>query len=103
EDGIRDFHVTGVQTCSLPISSPRLWSRSVTWYPAAPYATRSKPKWDRSPEPAKPADTTDPAEAGAVPAPPHQRRRGTGRHHQHEIGRASCRERRSTTVGAARP
>src|SRR5690606_41197245 len=22
EDGIRDFHVTGVQTCALPISSP---------------------------------------------------------------------------------
>src|SRR5207302_2129816 len=30
EDGIRDFHVTGVQTCALPISSmrqrlPRSW------------------------------------------------------------------------------
>src|SRR5690606_40412386 len=27
EDGIRDFHVTGVQTCALPISSQalRLW------------------------------------------------------------------------------
>src|SRR5690606_39738889 len=24
EDGIRDFHVTGVQTCALPISLPRL-------------------------------------------------------------------------------
>src|SRR5690606_41136124 len=23
EDGIRDFHVTGVQTCALPISAPR--------------------------------------------------------------------------------
>src|SRR6266511_4444969 len=23
EDGIRDFHVTGVQTCALPILSPR--------------------------------------------------------------------------------
>src|SRR5690606_40841563 len=22
EDGIRDFHVTGVQTCALPISNP---------------------------------------------------------------------------------
>src|SRR5690606_40164014 len=22
EDGIRDFHVTGVQTCALPISAP---------------------------------------------------------------------------------
>src|SRR5690606_40166704 len=26
EDGIRDFHVTGVQTCALPIlSNPRRW------------------------------------------------------------------------------
>src|SRR5690606_40327311 len=24
EDGIRDFHVTGVQTCALPISAPPL-------------------------------------------------------------------------------
>src|SRR5690606_9562150 len=24
EDGIRDFHVTGVQTCALPIYEPRL-------------------------------------------------------------------------------
>src|SRR5690606_41075037 len=24
EDGIRDFHVTGVQTCALPISAPKL-------------------------------------------------------------------------------
>src|SRR5690606_40117049 len=23
EDGIRDFHVTGVQTCALPISTPK--------------------------------------------------------------------------------
>src|SRR5690606_17588784 len=26
EDGIRDFHVTGVQTCALPISSRMWWS-----------------------------------------------------------------------------
>src|SRR5207302_8103506 len=26
EDGIRDFHVTGVQTCALPISVPIRWS-----------------------------------------------------------------------------
>src|SRR5690606_39531396 len=25
EDGIRDFHVTGVQTCALPISTPQAW------------------------------------------------------------------------------
>src|SRR5690606_40267602 len=27
EDGIRDFHVTGVQTCALPISSGSLTGR----------------------------------------------------------------------------
>src|SRR5690606_40724492 len=30
EDGIRDFHVTGVQTCALPISSPSEVENSVT-------------------------------------------------------------------------
>src|SRR5690606_40045576 len=28
EDGIRDFHVTGVQTCALPISSNRSYIQS---------------------------------------------------------------------------
>src|SRR6266446_9268303 len=27
EDGIRDYKVTGVQTCALPISGPQLWIR----------------------------------------------------------------------------
>src|SRR5690606_40233476 len=27
EDGIRDFHVTGVQTCALPICAPRAAER----------------------------------------------------------------------------
>src|SRR5690606_39725550 len=27
--GIRDFHVTGVQTCALPISSPSIFSRKL--------------------------------------------------------------------------
>src|SRR5690606_40038950 len=27
EDGIRDFHVTGVQTCALPIFKPRLYAK----------------------------------------------------------------------------
>src|SRR5690606_40754088 len=29
EDGIRDFHVTGVQTCALPISHPRIPERAI--------------------------------------------------------------------------
>src|SRR5690606_40494184 len=33
EDGIRDFHVTGVQTCALPISSRSAgsWSEGGIW------------------------------------------------------------------------
>src|SRR5690606_40820223 len=81
EDGIRDFHVTGVQTCALPISTSR------------------SPSWARWRMPA----TTDIAlTAGAVP-----RWRGlvmllaiaTGvlllwqaDPNAPEIGRASCRE-----------
>src|SRR5690606_10412171 len=32
EDGIRDFHVTGVQTCALPISVARLLARELGWH-----------------------------------------------------------------------
>src|SRR6266511_4820742 len=33
EDGIRDFHVTGVQTCALPISGPDTTNPAVgKWY-----------------------------------------------------------------------
>src|SRR5690606_39575861 len=31
EDGIRDFHVTGVQTCALPISSGDLPEQVLGW------------------------------------------------------------------------
>src|SRR5690606_39763171 len=30
EDGIRDFHVTGVQTCALPICPDLGWMRSLS-------------------------------------------------------------------------
>src|SRR5690606_40109745 len=36
EDGIRDFHVTGVQTCALPIS---------TIFVPQPASSRSPPSW----------------------------------------------------------
>src|SRR5690606_40233959 len=50
EDGIRDFHVTGVQTCALPISG-RYWSTS--WRRPPPPAWRmycwspggARPRW----------------------------------------------------------
>ena len=48
EDGIRDYDVTGVQTCALPIFgygssldcySPR-WELSAAWYPVSPWQPR---------------------------------------------------------------
>src|SRR5207302_7181810 len=57
EDGIRDFHVTGVQTCALPISrpsnepaiTPRTWrKRPATWLPDAACAMCSESMIDHS-------------------------------------------------------
>src|SRR5690606_39536440 len=50
EDGIRDFHVTGVQTCALPISTcscapaPSTSSSSTPWRPSC-RALRSRARW----------------------------------------------------------
>src|SRR5690606_41079557 len=38
EDGIRDFHVTGVQTCALPISAVGVAPSSTAWTSATPTA-----------------------------------------------------------------
>src|SRR5436309_9465848 len=35
EDGIRDFHVTGVQTCALPISSGTSTTRAASRSPSS--------------------------------------------------------------------
>src|SRR5690606_40266259 len=57
EDGIRDFHVTGVQTCALPISAPRpatsrgaggKTSRAARGCRARGGARRAAPSLDRS-------------------------------------------------------
>src|SRR5690606_13095799 len=50
EDGIRDFHVTGVQTCALPIFSPSSTSTAGSSPGCAPPATASP----RTPCPAAP-------------------------------------------------
>src|SRR5690606_39975588 len=52
EDGIRDFHVTGVQTCALPISAgpdPRLGCRPGPQGPALGPARALRPRRDRYP------------------------------------------------------
>src|SRR5207302_5389330 len=90
EDGIRDFHVTGVQTCALPISdlldvggestgndpgrvdSPPTSSRS------APCATRARP-WAT-------------AASGSKKRPPSEKLSGVTLTMPMKIGRASCRE-----------
>src|SRR3712207_7052125 len=52
EDGIRDIGVTGVQTCALPISSPRA-SRGpgAGRTPGSPPPARGRPRTGRPPRP----------------------------------------------------
>src|SRR5439155_2654834 len=92
EDGIRDGHVTGVQTCALPISTPaRSWvtvgpARSRTGSQSTAAADASQPGGDASPT----NETTcvTPAACNSRQRP----RDGTPAIQQ-QIGRASCRER----------
>src|SRR5256885_8756915 len=79
EDGIRDYKVTGVQTCALPISRRR---------PRLVPARGGGPGCARGPRscPYVPPCSTSVRSARAVPA------NGAGAASA-EIGRASCRER----------
>src|SRR5690606_39356345 len=83
EDGIRDFHVTGVQTCALPISSK---SGSVLLY--SPPIPRSCVGRIRGPQNflASPSWT----ESGSWPLSPFGLCKDFSKAIQ--IGRASCRE-----------
>src|SRR5690606_40789656 len=79
EDGIRDFHVTGVQTCALPIwaRGPASRTRGPAPGPAGPNPTG---------RPATPKETATPDRAPDAP----------------EIGRASRRATRAdSAVGAS--
>src|SRR5256885_7180286 len=80
EDGIRDYKVTGVQTCALPISKGgvRSWMRNPS-APARPCASR-------------PVSCTGDACFGLT-CPKRLGRRRANRARREEIGRASCRER----------
>src|SRR5690606_8303458 len=65
EDGIRDFHVTGVQTCALPISSP------------SPASARGPPTSSPCAPSATPTPSCPPTSASAAPpatwaCPPHR-------------------------------
>src|SRR5690606_39586718 len=92
EDGIRDFHVTGVQTCALPISSvPRSGTRPgrVGTGSRRTPATTSRPAVTEEPGL---AGSSRRAVSGFAPGPV------VGRWSERadtplKIGRASCRER----------
>src|SRR5256885_6807466 len=81
EDGIRDYKVTGVQTCALPISRTRIPGASRAALPASMTST---------PHP-QPLLALEHAQKsfGAV----HALEDGDIELHAGEIGRASCRER----------
>src|SRR5690606_40054387 len=84
EDGIRDFHVTGVQTCALPIFGTRAESADQRSHmPSHSLARRSS--WPRS------------ASSKSVPYRRHRDRVGgfcmVRVRQGGKIGRASCRER----------
>src|SRR5207302_7240650 len=91
EDGIRDFHVTGVQTCALPICPPAS-CRAVA---AALVATAEWRCCPQIPLDTSPRGLLVPAPCRAPSQPPAhcsvRTRPDSARGAQ--IGRASCRER----------
>src|SRR5690606_40084593 len=98
-DGIRDFHVTGVQTCALPIFGGYFCAD--TWTTACAWRRRgkvSKRSWDeRIPScctvGVSRTQTDVPHELRSFPEAERQELRT-----QIQIGRASCRERGSIWV-----
>src|SRR5690606_40122271 len=90
EDGIRDFHVTGVQTCALPIyRSLRRWcDRQGGGGPAA--ARSSPPRAILGRRARGESALSDLVDASVTP-PTAPRPAGGGRIYP-KIGRASCRE-----------
>src|SRR5256885_8405625 len=81
EDGIRDYKVTGVQTCALPICPAAYATRQQWqhWIAQAlafnPHAKATPPK-KRKPQASEPA----PADAKTPPAPPAPAGRRTRKH-----------------------
>src|SRR5690606_40476914 len=75
EDGIRDFHVTGVQTCALPISDTS--TRKVV---SDPDKTRRRTRTSNANEPVAVTRELEPEFEQPKPSVPPK------------IGRASCRE-----------
>src|SRR5690606_39945754 len=97
EDGIRDFHVTGVQTCALPI----------LLHFFGPRASRQPNGWTRSQKMFTQAGmlregslllvAISAVACASNPAPPFDTLKNA-----QKIGRASCRERGASTAVAGR-
>src|SRR5690606_39906915 len=90
EDGIRDFHVTGVQTCALPILDKRVSARG-----QAPAARATAARASAAASPARIASCAP--GTCRVWAACRYSARGV------QIGRASCRERAGVAEGGAFP
>src|SRR5256885_11853167 len=80
EDGIRDYKVTGVQTCALPICLARRLVHVHGLWQASPRHPLARPRDDGG---VRMRDAPDPADGP----------RGGALLSRTEIGRASCRER----------
>src|SRR5256885_6776511 len=79
EDGIRDYKVTGVQTCALPISAGRAAARIARPSPRAVIDLGADGRWAM-----RRASGAESRHSLCPPGSAAQR---------HQIGRASCRER----------
>src|SRR5690606_39831901 len=96
EDGIRDFHVTGVQTCALPIL---IGSEDE-------YCENCGHRLGEDPPEPEPGPEHEPAERDRIETAlgPIAGVTDRGlRHERNEIGRASCRERGEMPAGARAP
>src|SRR5690606_41196902 len=98
EDGIRDFHVTGVQTCALPISNAALVGQQVRVVERG--TTTPYPIYDGAGDPISGSLVTI---TQAVTTPTiwiDTETPETVYLDWYEIGRASCRERGESAAGA---
>src|SRR5690606_39734272 len=83
EDGIRDFHVTGVQTCALPISTPRMMampsSGTPTLLSTVERMTMPAPGADGVPSDAAMVVTSTRINIGSVSSSPRSEERRVGK------------------------
>src|SRR5688500_20125831 len=104
EDGIRDYKVTGVQTCALPIyPGPRVWETFKARYELFQVGADGRPI---APQPWPTYDAVNPCGAdvdgGAKTLATFDPFMDFNQSFMPEIGRASCRERAWSRAGAWR-